>query len=56
MELLLDDRPLTPRKATDLGLVHRLVLLCELDVRPLEAAERLASRPPRVIRELKRVA
>ncbi|MDL4817342.1 enoyl-CoA hydratase/isomerase family protein [Actinomadura opuntiae] len=56
LELLLEGRMLTPRQATDLGLVHHLAPRGDLEAQAVSIAERLASRPPRVTRELKRVA
>jgi enoyl-CoA hydratase len=56
LELLLDGRLITPRRAADLGLVHHLVPGEALDAEALAIAERLANRSPRVVRELKRVA
>ncbi|GAA2120355.1 enoyl-CoA hydratase/isomerase family protein [Actinomadura napierensis] len=56
LELLLEGRMLTPRQAADLGLVHHLVPRDDLEARAVSIAQRLATRGPRVIRELKRVA
>ncbi|MBO2463604.1 enoyl-CoA hydratase/isomerase family protein [Actinomadura violacea] len=56
LEILLEGRMLTPRQAAELGLVHHLVPHADLEAQAVAIARRLATRPPRVTREVKRIA
>ncbi len=54
LELLLEGRWLDASEAADLGLIHRAVPAADLLPETLEVAHRLATRSPRITREIKR--